>query len=110
MYTPDDAVHREPASAKSLAERVRFSFDQGRTPGLRLIDTEVIGDTVVLSGKVATFHQKQMASALAGRVAGVVEVMNRLEVDDGGNDRQLRQPIGLYRQRRADGDAERKAI
>ena len=76
------------------------------TPGLRLIDIEVIGGTVVLSGKVATFHQKQLASALAGKVAGVVEVMNRLEVTDGGNDGNVRQPIGLYRQRAQDGDAQ----
>ena len=110
MDTPDDAANREPANAKSLAERVRFSIDQGRTPGLRLIDIEVIAGTVVLSGKVATFHQKQLASALAGKVAGVVEVMNRLDVDDGGNDGNVRRPIGLYRQRRTDGDAHPEAV
>ncbi len=51
-----------------------------------MIDIEAIEGTVVLSGKVATFHQKQLATALAGKVAGVVEVMNHLEVDDGWKD------------------------
>src|ERR1700691_6001388 len=107
MGTREASMTEKPANPKNLAERVRFSFDQGRTPGLRLIDTEVTGDTVVLSGKVGTSHLKQLAGALACRVAGVVEVTNRLEVDDGGNDGKLRQPIGLYRQRRADGTANR---
>jgi hypothetical protein len=47
-----------------------------------------------------------LATALASRVAGVVEVMNRLEVHDGGKDDKLQQPIGLYRQSHADGKVD----
>ena len=74
---------------------------------MRLIDVEVIGSTVVLSGRVATFHQKQLATSLAGRVAGVVEVMNQLEVHDDGKQDKL-PPIGLYRQSRAGQRADRR--
>jgi osmotically-inducible protein OsmY len=107
MYTLEDSFVEELTTTEGLAQRVRLSIDHGRQPGLRLIDIEVIGSTVVLSGKVATFHQKQLASALAGRVAGVVELMNQLEVHDDGKDDKLQQPIGLYRQRRAAQRAER---
>jgi len=100
MYTLEDSREWQLATADNLARRVRLSIDHGRQPGLRLIDIEVIESTVVLSGRVATFHQKQLATALASRVAGVVEVMNQLEVHDGAKDGKLPQPIALYRQRR----------
>jgi hypothetical protein len=108
MYTLEGALVEELTTTESLARRVRLFIDHGRQPGLRLIDVEVIGSTVVLSGKVATFHQKQLATALASRVAGVVEVMNQLEVPDGGKDGKLQQPIGLYRQRREAQRADRR--
>ena len=53
--------------------------DRSLYQGLRLIDIEVVGDTVVLSGHVVTFHLKQLATVFARRVAGVVEVVNRLD-------------------------------
>ena len=109
MDTLEDSADGGLADADALARRVRLSIEQGRLTGLRLTDVEVIGGTVVLSGKAATYHQKQLASALAGGVAGVVEVMNRLEVHYGGNDDNSQQPIRFYRPRRADGKANRKS-
>ena len=90
-------------NAKDLVRRVRLSIDHGGLPALRLIDIEAIGSTVVLGGRVATFHQKQLATSLAGRVAGVVEVMNRLDVHGGWTNDNQQQPIGLSRQSQADG-------
>ena len=100
MYTLEDSADAELTNAERLVRRVRLSIDHAGLPALRLIDIKVIGSTVVLSGRVATFHQKQLATALASRVAGVVEVMNQIEVHDGAKDGKLPQPICLYRQRR----------
>ena len=83
MYSREQSEDRAANNAEDLARRVRLSVDRSRMHGLRLIDIEVIGDTVVLSGQVVTFHQKQLATAFARRVAGVVEVVNRLEVQNG---------------------------
>jgi osmotically-inducible protein OsmY len=86
MYASEDSTRQETGNAEDLARRVRLSVDRSHQHGLRLIGIEVVGDTVVLSGHVVTFHLKQLATAFARRVAGVVEVSNRLEVHDGRND------------------------
>jgi len=78
MYRCEDSADED------LIRRVRLSVDRSRQHGLRLIDIEVVGDAVVLSGQVVTFHQKQLATAFARRVAGVIQVVNRLEVQDTG--------------------------
>jgi hypothetical protein len=89
------AGDRELVTVQELARRVRLSVDHLGRPGLRLIDIEVNGNTVVLSGRVGTFHQKQLASAFAGRVAGVSKVFNQLEVHDGVRDDAPQQSNGF---------------
>ena len=106
MYTLEDSANAEVTNAKTLVRRVRLSIDHGGLPALRLIEIQAIGSTVVLAGRVATFHQKQLATSLAGRVAGVVEVMNRLDVLDGWTNNNLQHPIGLSRQSQADGKVD----
>ncbi len=101
MYSNEQSEDWAANSAEELARRVRLSVDRSRMHGLRLIDIEVIGDTVVLSGQVVTFHQKQLATAFARRVAGVVEVVNRLEVHNGRNDDDQQRPGNVGWQRRA---------
>jgi osmotically-inducible protein OsmY len=86
MYASENSTAQETASAEDLVRRVRLSVDRSHQQGLRLIDIEVVGGTIVLSGQVVTFHLKQLATAFARRVAGVVEVVNRLEVHNGRND------------------------
>lgn len=49
-------------------------------PALRDIQIEVERGTVVLWGRVPTYHQKQMAQAAAQRVAGVRGIANGIEV------------------------------
>ncbi len=85
----------ELTTAQELARRVRLSVDHLGRPGLRLIGIEVDGNTVVLSGRVGTYHQKQLASAFAGRVAGVGKVSNQLEVHDGARDVAPQQSNGV---------------
>jgi hypothetical protein len=86
MYASEDSGVEETVNVEDLARRVRLSVDRSHQQGLRLIDIEVVGDTVVLSGHVGTFHLKQLATAFACKVAGVVDVVNRLEVHNGRND------------------------
>ena len=103
--SPDDEV----APAETLAERVRLSVDRSRMHGLRLIDIEVEGGRVVLSGQVVTFHQKQLATTFARRVVGVVEVVNRLEVKSGRNDDQQERASDVGWQHRPAQAIDRKA-
>lgn len=83
MYASEDSADQDTANLEGLARQVRLSVDRSRQHALRLIDIEVVGDTVVLSGHVVTFHLKQLATAFARRVPGVGEVVNLLEVRNG---------------------------
>lgn len=65
-----------------LEGRVRLFLASAKRPRLRRIKVELVGDAVVLSGCVQTFYEKQLATEFAKRVAGVVSVVNRLEVCD----------------------------
>ena len=85
-------------NADHLARRVRLFIAHGPLRGLRLIEVEVIGSVVVLSGQVATLHQKQLATEFARRVAGVGEVRNRIEVDGSWKGQKLQRLHGLNRQ------------
>ena|ERR1700722_14297515 len=102
MYMREDPVDEELTNAANLVRRVRLSIDQSRHSGLRLVDLEVIGSTVVLRGQVATFDQIQLATALVRKVDGVVEVMNLLEVHDDWEGDKPRRAIRLTWQNGAD--------
>lgn len=49
-------------------------------PALRHAGVEVKGDSVVLTGSVRTFYEKQMATEFVRRVAGVVSIVNSINV------------------------------
>ena len=66
--------------ALDLEGRVRLFLSSANRPSLRQIEVDVSGDSVVLSGCVQTFYEKQLASEFARRVAGVVRVVNQVEV------------------------------
>ncbi|MBI2827201.1 MAG: BON domain-containing protein [Planctomycetia bacterium] len=63
-----------------LERRVRQFFLAARLPALRHVRIKVRHDRVLLTGCVQTFHEKQMATEFARRVAGVVNVVNSIEV------------------------------
>jgi osmotically-inducible protein OsmY len=69
-----------PAATFDLEQRVRQFFVSANLPSLRYLDVAVEGNTVVLMGYVQTFYEKQMATAFARRVAGVVNVVNSINV------------------------------
>jgi len=65
MYAHEDLADRDAADDEDLARQVCLSVDRSRQHALRLTDIEVVGDTVVLSEQVVTFHLKHLATACA---------------------------------------------
>jgi BON domain-containing protein len=67
-----------------LARRVK-SFLAGRNvPGLRRLLVEVEGNSVILHGRVRTYYEKQLAITCCQRVAGVLNVIDEIEVQHPG--------------------------
>ena len=63
-----------------LARRVQ-NFLAGRNqPGLRRLSINVDGSSVVLRGVVRTYYEKQLAVHCCQRVAGVISVVDGIEV------------------------------
>jgi osmotically-inducible protein OsmY len=63
-----------------LRRRV-ISFLAGRhLAALRSIEVEARGGTVTLRGKVHTFYEKQLTQQCSRRVAGVVRVIDEVDV------------------------------
>ena len=108
MCAFDDCGDGLPENDEDLLQRVRLSVERSRLHGLHLMDIEVIGDTVVLSGEVATFHHKQLATEFARKVAGVAQVLNHLEVHRQRNDDKPRPLSAVRRRSRADETVDRK--
>jgi hypothetical protein len=63
-----------------LEQRIR-SFLAGRNyPALQGLEIEVRQGVVSVSGHVDTFHEKQLATNCCQRVAGVLQVINNVDV------------------------------
>lgn len=63
-----------------LAKKVQLFLSANRR-GFRRVSVWAEGETVRLSGPVESFYLRQLAAALAKRVAGVRYVLDDLEVD-----------------------------
>ena len=63
-----------------LAKKVQLFLSANRR-GFRRVSVCAEGETVRLAGPVDSFYLRQMAAALAKRVAGVRHVVDDLEVD-----------------------------
>jgi osmotically-inducible protein OsmY len=89
-------MHRQqeyPASLKSIAlpvpagrlEPARLAesrFRGSSYPELRRVRCDFHEGVLTLRGKVSTFYTTQLAQALAARIPGVEEVVNRIEVKE----------------------------
>jgi osmotically-inducible protein OsmY len=69
------------AADEDLRRRVRLFLAGSNRPGLRHVEVTVDGDTVLLSGKLNSFYEKQLANELSRRVAGVIRVDDRTQVN-----------------------------
>lgn len=65
---------------RALVEAVARALRATGHPGLRDLDIEITAGIVVLWGRVSTYHQKQLAQAMAQKVEGVRGVANGVEV------------------------------
>ena len=70
------------ASGDDLSRRVGLFLASAAMPGLRRIRVDVVGDTVILAGRVRTFYERQTAVERSQRVAGVIRVDDQIEVDE----------------------------
>ena len=73
--------HSVDAASHELERRViQFLQQRHLVFGCRLW-IEAQDGVVTLSGRVPTFHQRQLILAFTRRVAGVIQVVDRVEVD-----------------------------
>ena len=70
-------------SADRELERRVSNYLQGRhLPSLRKLAVDSCDGSVTLRGKVGTFHEKQVAIHCCQRVAGVVHLIDMVDVAD----------------------------
>jgi hypothetical protein len=67
---------------QELQQRVQLFLSTANVPALRHVQVQVDGDQVVLRGAVHTYYEKQLALEFSRRVAGVIHVVDEIEVPD----------------------------
>jgi hypothetical protein len=77
----DDAADLRPA--ESLAQQARMRLRQSVYPAVRQVSCECHGTTVVLSGKVTSYFEKQLTQTLVLAILqGAAELDNQVEVNE----------------------------
>lgn len=66
---------------RDLAIRVTSFLRQSSVPTLRRIAVEVRSGIVTLHGRVHTFYQRQLCLQCCQRVAGVIRLIDQIEVE-----------------------------
>jgi hypothetical protein len=69
----------ESASDKDLLRQVNLHLKRHRS-STRFVTASVVQGIVVLSGRVVSFHHRQLCIAAAQQVAGIVRVDDQLDV------------------------------
>lgn len=71
---------KDDVNAATVAARVKYALiENDSTDGLS-INVDVAGDTVTLSGEVASSQARELAARIASNAEGIEEVINKLEV------------------------------
>lgn len=78
----DGTTSRRSTEDAALSERVDRMFRESHYRPLRQVAWTCEAGRVTLRGEVPSFHLKQVAQSLIGRLPGVAEVDNRLQVVD----------------------------
>jgi len=73
-------VRSTDAASQDLTQRVALFLQQLRLTSYSRLVLEARGGVVTLAGLVPTFHQRQRILAATRQVAGVRQVIDRLEV------------------------------
>ncbi len=71
-------------SDRNLQRRIVNFLRERSVSGLRQLEVEVCNGVAVIKGRVRTYYEKQLATCCCQRVAGVLEVINNVEVPDSG--------------------------
>ena len=75
-----DSAQCPQATDSDLTRRIiSFLFQRGLLT-LRHLDVEVRGGVAMVTGRVNTYHEKQLVTSCCQRVAGVLRVLNEVEV------------------------------
>ena len=67
-------------SDRDLERRVTSFLAARHVPGLRNLMVEARRGVVTISGQVLTFYEKQLCNQCGRRVAGVLELVNAVDV------------------------------
>jgi osmotically-inducible protein OsmY len=70
----------ETVTNQDLERRVVTYLENRQIPGVRWIEVQADQGVVKLSGTVRTFYQKQLCTHCTRRVAGVVEIIDEINV------------------------------
>lgn len=79
---PRASVHARESADRELECRVKNFLEELNLPALCDLEVEVRNGAAVVSGRVSTFYQKQLATSCCQRVAGVLNVINEVRVMD----------------------------
>lgn len=80
---PTAVEYRHDAADRDLERRVLSFLERGHRPGLRSLMVEACNGTVTLRGQVRTFYEKQLGHDCCRRVAGVVKLIDAIDVVPG---------------------------
>ena len=65
---------------RDLERRVKNYLEARHVPGLRCLSVQANAGVVTVSGRVLTFYEKQLCNQCIRRVAGVLELVNAVDV------------------------------
>jgi len=68
------------ADDRDLERRITVFLADRHVPGLRQLEVAATNGTVVLRGRVRSFYEKQLCQNVCRRVAGVVHVVDAVDV------------------------------
>ena len=71
-----------PEADRELSQRVHLFLSGRSQPALRNLEVAARAGTVLLRGRVRSFYHRQLALELTRRVAGVIQIVDELIVDD----------------------------
>lgn len=89
--TSDNEVHD-----RELERRVALYLDSRHISSLRRVKVNALGGVVTLTGRVRTFHERQVGLLSARRVAGVVRIVDRILVDTTPGENAERRPSLVF--------------
>jgi hypothetical protein len=79
----EEQLQIDDKALSDLCARIKQFLALQHFPSFRQLEVTMSDDTVILDGRVPSFHERQMAVVFCQRVAGVHNVVDRLLVSAG---------------------------